>query len=248
VTATKWPRSGATDGAVGGRLWSRWAPLVATATRWVPLARRVLVVAPHPDDEVLTVGGLLAELSGAGADVEVLAVTDGEAAYEGIIDPNRLAAVRRDEQRQALNRLAGPEVGLRRLGLPDGGVAGEEALLREAIAGEVSRFDLVVAPWIHDHHPDHEACGRAARAACRASSTALVHNLFWAWHHAEQDSLELRPLLRLEVTAATRRRKGDAIACHRTQLDVAIGPPVLGLDELEPALWPCEVYVAEGVR
>ncbi|MST31813.1 hypothetical protein GHK86_03595, partial [Acidimicrobiaceae bacterium USS-CC1] len=44
----------------------------------LPEVARVLVVAPHPDDEVLGAGGLLQVLRGRGVAIEVCAVTDGE--------------------------------------------------------------------------------------------------------------------------------------------------------------------------
>ncbi|MEA3217099.1 MAG: hypothetical protein QOJ19_3255 [Acidimicrobiia bacterium] len=54
--------------------------------------KRVLMISPHPDDEVLAAGGLLRQLAASGARVELAAVTDGEAAF-GAPDP-RLAARR----------------------------------------------------------------------------------------------------------------------------------------------------------
>lgn len=49
----------------------------------------VLVIAPHPDDEVLGVGGTMARLSDAGAEVHVAIVTTGRAP---VSPPNRLPA------------------------------------------------------------------------------------------------------------------------------------------------------------
>jgi GlcNAc-PI de-N-acetylase len=47
---------------------------------------RVLVVAAHPDDETLGAGGFLHATSAAGAQIELVAATDGEAAF-GAPDP-----------------------------------------------------------------------------------------------------------------------------------------------------------------
>ena len=65
--------------------------------------RRAVVVAPHPDDEVLGAGGLVRVLAGSGTAVRILAVTDGEASHPGA--PATLAARRREESRTALHRL-----------------------------------------------------------------------------------------------------------------------------------------------
>src|SRR5438552_16950163 len=44
-----------------------------------PLGRRLLVVAPHPDDEVLAAGGLMARILRQPGTVHVVVATDGEA-------------------------------------------------------------------------------------------------------------------------------------------------------------------------
>ena len=47
--------------------------------QWRP--RRLVVVAPHPDDEVLGAGGLLQYMGRVGVEMVVVAVTDGEASH-----------------------------------------------------------------------------------------------------------------------------------------------------------------------
>ena len=66
------------------RAWSRWpsAPTVGL-DEVVPPGRRLLVVAPHPDDEVLGSGGLLHLAVRAGRAVRVLLATDGQASHPG---------------------------------------------------------------------------------------------------------------------------------------------------------------------
>lgn len=44
-------------------------------------SQRLVVVAPHPDDEVLGCGGLIAAARAAGMPVLIIALTDGEQAY-----------------------------------------------------------------------------------------------------------------------------------------------------------------------
>ncbi|MDQ3114440.1 MAG: PIG-L family deacetylase, partial [Actinomycetota bacterium] len=58
------------------------------------------------------------------------------------------------------------------LGWPDGLVADHEAdvaadLARALAAGREGTRTVVLAPWVHDPHPDHQAVGRAAGAAAR---------------------------------------------------------------------------------
>ena len=64
------------------------APCFLARARPRPAATAVVVVAPHPDDEVLGVGGLLRLLGRPRAEVVVVAVTDGEASHPGSPDPH----------------------------------------------------------------------------------------------------------------------------------------------------------------
>ena len=67
--------------------WHAWTGLRQMRTTCmetlVPVGARAVVVAPHPDDEVLAVGGLLAQLARLGGAIRVIAVTDGTASHRG---------------------------------------------------------------------------------------------------------------------------------------------------------------------
>ena len=143
---------------------------------------RVLVVAPHPDDEVLGVGALMAALVSRGADVTVAAVTDGGAAYplSPTLGPAALARVRVTESDAACATLgvAPPH----RLGLPDGAVASHEPELVDHLLTLLRPGTICLATWAGDGHPDHEATGRAAAQACRATAAVLVEYPVWMWH------------------------------------------------------------------
>ena len=58
-----------------------WARTLEQASAWIPNPVPTVVVAPHPDDETLAAGGLIAALTSRGIPVTVVAVTDGEHAY-----------------------------------------------------------------------------------------------------------------------------------------------------------------------
>src|SRR5580698_4570845 len=83
----------------------------------------VLIVAPHPDDETLGAGGLIAHLRFSGSEVLIAAVTDGENAYE---DSFGLGEVRAREQTAALARLGVQEKDILRFRLRDSNVASQE--------------------------------------------------------------------------------------------------------------------------
>jgi hypothetical protein len=90
----------------------------------------LLVIAPHPDDETLGAGGFIASQCSMGADVRVVAVTDGEKAYGE--EPGQ-AEVRVLEQERALARLGVRPANITRLHLPDSDVASHEQQLVELL-------------------------------------------------------------------------------------------------------------------
>jgi LmbE family N-acetylglucosaminyl deacetylase len=183
----------------------------------------VVVLAAHPDDEVLGVGGLLARLAGLGADLRLVWATDGEASHPHSTAPlaARLGAIRRSESALAAERLGLAAAPRRHLGLRDGRLAADEELLTELLAAEVVEAGVVIAPWSGDGHPDHEACGRAAR---RAAAVVLEYPV-WTWHWAEPDDLRVpwARARRVDLDAETAARKAAAVGCFRTQV-TAIGP------------------------
>ncbi|MEP1123675.1 MAG: PIG-L family deacetylase [Ilumatobacter sp.] len=221
----------------------RWTDVRESATLVTPNVGRYLVVAPHPDDEVLTVGGLLARLVRAGSDVEVLAVTDGGNAYPKDYEHDALARVRRAEQTDALGRLGIRPDRVTWLGIRDGSVADHEIELSERISCESDPGTTIVAPWVHDVHPDHEAVGRAAARAARLVGCSLWSSLFWAWHHAEPRDLGGVDLVRVGVDGRSRHAKQAALACHASQLEPPVGAPILDDWTLEPSQWDSEYFI-----
>ncbi|MFH8462659.1 PIG-L deacetylase family protein [Streptomyces sp. NPDC017991] len=149
----------------------------------------VVVVAAHPDDEVLGFGGTIAALVHAGVEVHTVCLSDGEASH-GPGTPStraRLAARRRGELSAALREL-GELPDPVYAGLPDTAL-GEPVHENEARAVIGGLLDAVgaalcVAPWEGDLHSDHEAAGRAARRAGRDTSTPVWSYPVWMWHWA----------------------------------------------------------------
>ena len=145
-----------------------------------------VLVAPHPDDEVLAAGGLMQRLCGRGTTMTVVSVTDGEASHphSRTVTPPELADRRALERRQALTFLCLGTTLVVRLALPDGGVSGAADELEACLRGTLGRDALCVVPWEHDGHPDHDAAGQAAAAACAATGATLLSSLVWTWHWA----------------------------------------------------------------
>lgn len=213
---------------------SRWQQWDAFAT-WpaLPLgdAGTPLVVAPHPDDEILGVAGLLATLGAA----ELVAVTDGEASHPGstVHSQDELALIRRAETSEALRRLGIGDATVHRLGHPDGKI--DEDALTATLTGLLTPGRWCLATWREDGHPDHEAVGRAAAAACAVTGAVLLEYPIWAWHWAVPDDPRVpwRTASRIDLELAAREAKAAAIAAFPSQIaplgpepaDAAILPP-----------------------
>lgn len=184
-------------------------------------ARRLVVVSPHPDDEVLGAGGLIQVALSQQILVEVVAVTDGEASHprSKVATTLDLARMRSGETREALRRLGCDEPLVTRLHLPDGDVAARRDQLDRAIVGILLPGDLCVAPWRRDGHPDHEVCGESAFAASRAVGARMLEYLVWAWHWADPDGFDIpwQQCRRLDLTRRDRARKRWATAAFESQ-------------------------------
>jgi LmbE family N-acetylglucosaminyl deacetylase len=154
---------------------------------------RALVLAAHPDDEVLAAGGLLRRLSGLGWQVDVVWASDGEGSHPGstAVTPAELARRRRAESMTARGVL-GLDGTCTWLGLPDSGLLARTADLERALDREAVGADLLLAPWRGDGHPDHEACGRAAAQVARRLGRPLWELPIWAWHWGEAHQLAPR--------------------------------------------------------
>ena len=213
---------------------------LANLPHWEPARKPTIVIAPHPDDETLGAGGLIAVLRSIAIEVAIVAVTDGENAYS---DVPGLAEMREHEQTEALARLGVDASHIYRLRLPDSQVSDYELDLIENLLSIVPPSSQIIAPWRHDFHPDHEACGRAAEAVATQTQASLVSYFFWTWHLGVTETVAGLPLRYLPLGAAACRAKREALLCHRSQLQRENGEPILPENLLKPAWRTFEVFL-----
>jgi LmbE family N-acetylglucosaminyl deacetylase len=209
----------------GEEAWREWPGLAQLPPGHLGSPASVVVLAAHPDDEILGAGGLLSMLASAGIRIRLVAVTDGEASHPGRADPGELITRRCDERAAALRELGASAAEVVRLSLPDSGLDRLEpelaVLLRQLTAG----FDACLAPWENDVHADHEAVGRAARRAC----PNLFFYPIWMWHWARPGDPRVpwERAIRVPLPAVAAGRKRLAIDCFASQLEDrsdALGP------------------------
>lgn len=179
-------------------------------------ARSVVVVAPHPDDEILGCGNLMHALSEAGTGLTVVWLTDGGASHGPISAAARaaLVATRADEALRGLQEMAIDCTAIF-LNLPDGELGDPlvedeaVALLREIVAAQSA--DAVLVTDGADDHPDHRA---AFRIGCAVPGPALFSYAVSARYDGAAPGGGTHTLMR---HADDQQRKRRALACHASQ-------------------------------
>jgi LmbE family N-acetylglucosaminyl deacetylase len=194
---------------------------------------KVLVVAPHPDDESLAAGGLLQRVFAQKIPVRIVFATDGENnpwaqrywERRWKIGPNekaRWGQRRRQEALDAILTLGGKPECAKFLNLPDLGTTDllmhGSPDLSVSIGEEIRNWAPTVAliPTLHDAHPDHSALSVAFSMA--ADSLGGLPIRTWEYLvHPPAVSLpdeSVKFILSSEEVACKRR----AILCHATQV------------------------------
>jgi LmbE family N-acetylglucosaminyl deacetylase len=205
---------------------------------------RILVIAAHPDDEVLGCGGTMARLSEAN-DVRVVIL--GEGATSRCVrkeeTPTRELERLRDNARAASQVLGVRSVDFQ--GLPDNRF--DELPLLEIIKG-VERWVAASRPdVIYTHHPgdlnrDHGLTYRAVLTATRPGTEHSVRDLFsfeipssteWAYQTL---GAVFRPTVFVDI-GQTLDRKLAAMACYESEVRDAPHPRSLKMLEVAAARW-----------
>jgi len=192
---------------------------------------RLLVVAPHPDDETLACGILLQQVLAAGGEVRILLLTDGDnnpwpqrfLERRLRIDRDarlRWGAKRRGEVASALMRLGVPASALHPLGWHDmeltsrlrDDAAESIAAMRAAIAAFAPT--IVCGPALRDSHPDHGAAHVLCRLVLAGMASAPMLLAYPVHGSAETSAYPIS----VDATATQRQCKLAALAEHRTQM------------------------------
>ncbi|WP_293873382.1 MULTISPECIES: PIG-L family deacetylase [unclassified Sphingomonas] len=205
--------------------------------------RHAVVVAPHPDDEIIGAAGLIAALRRRGCRITVAIVSDGAASHPASRrwPRARLVAERYRESRRALRRLGIAAGAVHCLGLPDGAVGGEVAGCTRALRRIVrsgAGADLIVGPAAGDAHPDHQAVA-AALYCLRGGARRLAYQV---WPPQALARGRARTVTMRGGSAAKR----SLIRVHATQLGAIRDDPTgfaIARHELDAFSHPLEAFV-----
>jgi LmbE family N-acetylglucosaminyl deacetylase len=182
-----------------------------------------LILAPHPDDESLGCGGLIAACVADGRPPLVAILTDGAGSHPGsrAYPPERLRKIREQEARQAVAHLGLPSDRIIFLGEPDRAAPHNGAAFDAVVSRLLGLLDgnsAILAPWRYDPHCDHEAAALIAASVANTAGIRHVAYPVWGWLLPEATPMPDAPRrgCRLDI-ARYLAAKCQAIRAHRSQ-------------------------------
>ena len=152
---------------------------------------RILIVAPHPDDETIGCGGLMLKY---GEQCEILLLTDGRKGYNSDIktDEDALVETRANELSSAAS-LAGVKR-LHMLGICDGTLKDHA---NQVVTFDLTPYDYIFVPNHYERHKDHAPVLKIIQKAChkQRSDAALYEYEVWSPIPDPTDILNLDELI-----------------------------------------------------
>jgi len=177
----------------------------------MPVGERVVVLAPHPDDETLGMGGSLRLLAETGKKIKVVVLTGGEKADTDITDTLGYASIRQLETLRAFKVLGVTEYEF--LGFPDRELLRNKDRLEEAIRRIIDDFrpDVIYSPSIIELHPDHRAAAELSISINMETSNPRC--IFY------EITTPIRPNILVDITKVFKYKK-NALKCYKSQLKI----------------------------
>ena len=196
------------------------------------LSKRILVLAPHMDDEYLGCGGTML-MHEDKSQVFCLYATDGTRSPSPLLPwdgktPPDIRDRRRREVHEVMAKTGVPAENLVFLELPDGRLSRRKGSLRRRLRQEFDRIRpaFVLAPFRYDLHSDHVALSDTARHVLRETSIEcclLEYFVYFRWRLIPGgDIRELIPSTRLVTvdTSSVNERKSSMIRLYRSQTEL----------------------------
>ncbi len=205
---------------------------MAGSTEQLFHGKRLLVFAPHPDDDILGCGGSIAKYSAECASICIVYLSSGEA---GGIQNEDLKSIRAEEARKAAAVLGIDDLVF--MNLPDGRIEVQaEALDRVVALLRQKRPYVLYLPHAADLHRDHLKTNELVMEACRRSAGPWHPQCGkepWevAWILAYEIWSPLAKINYVEDITQQMPKKIKALRQHKSQLsDIAYDEAIKGLN------------------
>lgn len=185
----------------------------------------ILIIASHPDDEVLGVGGTIARLASEGKNVSVLIVTDGSSSQYGS-DPNLAGILKAKEEE---TRKCAEILGVKKViygGLPDMKLDTVDHIeinkVIEKVIDEIQP-DTVFTHFWGDVNADHQNVYKSTLVAVRPLMGQVVKRLLCyrvpsstEWTPCKPDTMFV-PNVFIDISSVS-QQKYDAFSMYATEL------------------------------
>lgn len=167
--------------------------------------KRIVVFAPHADDEIFGCGGTIAKKLSDGYEIAVVYMTDGRHAFSKVFNinseptPDELREIRKDEARRAASIVGLQEENLIFLDFEDGALEQKTVEAQEHVIRILSKNQPVEVyfPYEKDIHPDHRATNRIVRNSIYKLGLAAVKYQYSIMQRYSRFRFLIRALLNL---------------------------------------------------
>lgn len=150
---------------------------------------RVIVFAPHPDDEILGCGGTIAKKVNEGYDIFIVFLTDGRNHFLNVYGitsdptPDEYKIIRANEAKRALNSLGVDENNLLFLNFEDGLLGKNKEVVQKNIIrlmNDISPIEIYF-PRKGETHPDHHITNIIIQNAIKISNSNPIGYQYSIW-------------------------------------------------------------------
>ena len=211
-----------------------WSAALPFSPQEIKVFGTTVVFAPHPDDESLACGGMIALLRSMQIRVKVIFVSDGSLSHPSSkkYPAKQLVKLRHDEALAALHFLEVGEEEVSFLNMKDGSVPGKGmegfGHAVNVVAAKLQRINpgTIILPWRRDTHKDHRACWQLVNdASSRLVQQALMLEYpLWLWERGTTGDLPANEEINIRSVDISKflEAKKSAIHAHKSQVSLLI--------------------------
>ena len=193
-----------------------WLRIMACKARKFLPDRHILIVAPHPDDEIIGCGGLIAHLVKENKAPHVVIMTGGEGSHHGCCDTSSgdIVAARRRLTRNAAAIVGLPIENIHELNYPDGGISmnNTETDRLKTLIDELQPDTILVPHW-GEGWSDHIQTAEIVKQIAPHSAKRWMFCV-WVWYYNVWRDLDWKNAAQLCMTPAEHRIKLDAMDAY----------------------------------
>ena len=191
----------------------------------------ILIIAPHPDDEVIGCAGLIQQSLNQGINLVICILTGGEASHQTCckIAPQTVKAARHELAQKIDTQLGVPLSNLYFLNFTDGKISKDSTEVEQlkSIIKKTKPDSIYIPHQKGEGWSDHIEAGNIIKELCRNNSASIYEYCVWFWYYNVW-SLDLKNAYILQMTSKEHQNKLQAIHDYITPL-APCGKPYSGV-------------------